>query len=314
MPWLIGIDEAGYGPNLGPFVMSATLFQVPDGQGHNLWKPLRPAVRKARHKADGRLLVDDSKQVYSPKIGIGVLERNLGPFFQLACEGCPNTLIEFGDKLLLTPKHEMDHELYLRWDQSLSAEGAPLARTALLRGVLEKNGVRLHRMQSRAVMPRRFNQVIRDTDNKATVPLHCASELVQAITQYCHGSESIHIVVDRLGGRWHYAERISDWFPGQPVQCLEETGLVSRYQVGENIVIEFVVEADGNSLPVALASMVSKYLREVFMKQFNAWFQEQQPGITPTAGYPVDSHRFWQDAEPTRTRLGLINEDWWRER
>ena len=53
MPWLIGIDEAGYGPNLGPFVMSATLFQVPDGQGHNLWKPLRPAVRALHPKAKG---------------------------------------------------------------------------------------------------------------------------------------------------------------------------------------------------------------------------------------------------------------------
>jgi hypothetical protein len=60
--------------------------------------------------------------------------------------------------------------------------------------------------------------------------------------------------------------------------------------------------------------MLSKYLREVFMRQFNVWFQDQQPGISPTAGYPVDSYRFWQDAEPTRTRLGLKNEDWWRER
>ena len=84
--------------------------------------------------------------------------------------------------------------------------------------------------------------------------------------------------------------------------------------IGDNIEISFLVEADGNSLPVALASMLSKYLREIFMGQFNAWFQEQQPGIKPTAGYPVDSHRFWQDAEPTRLRLELKNEDWWRER
>src|SRR5437016_4219233 len=31
MPWLIGMDEAGYGPNLGPFVMSAVACKVPEG-------------------------------------------------------------------------------------------------------------------------------------------------------------------------------------------------------------------------------------------------------------------------------------------
>ena len=31
MAFLIGTDEAGYGPNLGPLVISATVWEVPDG-------------------------------------------------------------------------------------------------------------------------------------------------------------------------------------------------------------------------------------------------------------------------------------------
>ena len=33
MGYLIGTDEAGYGPNLGPLVISATVWEAPDGVG-----------------------------------------------------------------------------------------------------------------------------------------------------------------------------------------------------------------------------------------------------------------------------------------
>ena len=33
MGYLIGTDEAGYGPNLGPLVISATAWEAPDGVG-----------------------------------------------------------------------------------------------------------------------------------------------------------------------------------------------------------------------------------------------------------------------------------------
>src|SRR5215218_5772356 len=113
MPWMMGIDEAGYGPNLGPFVMSAALFQVPEGCDGDLWKLLHAAVRRASHKPDGRLVVDDSKAVYSPKLGIAVLERNLWPFVQLGCPAAPATLADLWQQLVLTDRDAMAHEPYV---------------------------------------------------------------------------------------------------------------------------------------------------------------------------------------------------------
>ena len=78
MAWIIGIDEAGYGPNLGPFVMSAVACLVPDELGiPNLWQLLNTVVRQAAEAPDDRILVDDSKLVFSTARGLGELERGV---------------------------------------------------------------------------------------------------------------------------------------------------------------------------------------------------------------------------------------------
>ena len=77
MPWILGVDEAGYGPNLGPFVMSAVACRVPDAlAGANLWQALAPAVRRHGDKSPG-LVIDDSKLVHSGARGLRNLEAAL---------------------------------------------------------------------------------------------------------------------------------------------------------------------------------------------------------------------------------------------
>ncbi|MHC4122640.1 MAG: hypothetical protein ACYSSI_03625 [Planctomycetota bacterium] len=64
---------------------------------------------------------------------------------------------------------------------------------------------------------------------------------------------------------------------------------------GRVIRLHFIVGADGKFLPVSLASMVSKYLRELLVRNINHHFTSFHAELKPTAGYWKDGLRFISD-------------------
>jgi hypothetical protein len=50
------------------------------------------------------------------------------------------------------------------------------------------------------------------------------------------------------------------------------------------------------------------------MLEFNRFWQNQVPGLKPTAGYPVDAARFFQAIRPALPRLGIPEKSIWRTR
>jgi ribonuclease HII len=76
--------------------------------------------------------------------------------------------------------------------------------------------------------------------------------------------------------------------------------------------VTFMPKADVEHFTVSLASMVSKYVRELLMREFNAYWQKQVPGLKATAGYPLDALRYFDAIRPAMQKLGIAERAVWR--
>ena len=309
--WIIGIDEAGYGPNLGPFVMSAVACRVEGAGPACLWERLAATVRRAggRNRKDSRLVIDDSKLVHGGGKGIGALERGVGALLG----GLPATLADLAGVLCPGDAEELAGEAWFTGATALPAcaavEASPLAEALRAAGVSEWMAA------SAVVCPPRFNRVVDRAGTKSAILADSFVRLLEGMARRCQGAD-IEAAVDKQGGRNSYAMQVQQ-ATGVLVRVLEEGEQRSRYEAdlpGRRLGVTFVPRADGEHLCVALASMASKYLRELFMGEFNRFWQGHVPGLPPTAGYPGDAPRYLEAIRPAADALKLPLDSIWRSR
>jgi ribonuclease HII len=323
MTWFIGIDEAGYGPNLGPFVMTAVACRVPKGlAGTDLWSVLRRVVRRQGEtkRLESRIFVADSKVVYSPKRGLKALENGvLATLLHEECEP-PATLDQLLERFAYDARTELHGEPWYTGTTPL-----PFAVTAGAVRVFAEQFQRLCRSQDIqwaparvcAVCPPRFNRIVAESGTKGEVSGRALQEVLSRLADLPPENENVRVLVDKHGGRNHYAALLQEAFPDSMVMVQCEGMDRSQYEVfglGRQVRFTFEPRADSAHFCVALASMISKYLREMLMHEFNAFWQTHVPGLQPTAGYPVDASRYWKEIQPAAERLGMEETAIWRRR
>ena len=92
---------------------------------------------------------------------------------------------------------------------------------------------------------------------------------------------------------------------------------VYRFEHGRaNATIRFTVKGD-TFTPVAMSSIIAKYLRERLMQSLNRYFESlhaEQTSLKSTAGYPVDADRYLIDIGSIIHKHKIDNRDLVRQR
>lgn len=302
MAVLVGIDEAGYGPILGPLVISSSALGLPQRLlSADLWQVLKRSVSDKRKHLAGRLLIADSKKAHNKSLGTKHLERTV-----LACLRClgrePAT---FGELLAALCPACLDGLGEYPWYKDADSQKVPAdladirIASTVLAGDMAANGARLRSLRSVCLDVRCYNRMVSNVKNKANVLFTAICQLIENAFENFVG-EDLQIIIDRQGGRVRYRASLQRMFPHMDLRILSETEETSSYELqadGKSMRLHFIVDGDEKFLPVSLASMVSKYLRELFMFSINRYFAGFCPGLKPTAGYWQDGLRFISDLQ-----------------
>ncbi|WP_422929420.1 hypothetical protein [Singulisphaera sp. PoT] len=314
MRW-VGIDEAGYGPNLGPLVMTAVVAEGPDDCVLDLWNDLAATVSRAG-RDDGRLWVDDSKAIL--KAGKGRDRLNAGCLAALCASGktVPGSFLELLEGVRAGSFADVEVE---RWVEEPPAWPGPethvIAERCRAAASLLGAPWRVVDVHTVVVGPERFNEGLCASGSKAKVHFEAFSQLLEAVWERASDGMTTRVRSDKHGGRHFYLEPLSGLFTDAWIDRGPEGPLLSQYTVrgdGRRLELSLLPRADAEDGLVALASIVSKAIRESWMDVFNAYWLARIPDLRPTAGYPTDALRFRKAIEPSCEAAGLTPHQWWR--
>lgn len=264
----MGIDEAGYGPTLGPLAVVGALAEVAD-----------QTAFAAEFAALG---VADSKQVHKPG-DLASLERVALPAVAWLSGFQPDT----ADDLFALLGEAAGFRAAVPWMAGAEHLRLPVAAVGLPAwSIGSASPCGLH---GRLLHPSQLNASRLLGVNRAAAELEVVRLLLASGVP--DPAQAAMIGCDRLGGRKRYGDLLQAAWPGQPVEILEETAPACRYACRATQVA-FLVGGESAEPLIAAASCIAKYARELHMRLLNQHWSSRFAWLKPTAGYPEDAKRW----------------------
>ena len=310
-----GVDEAGYGPMFGPLCVGASVFVLeeynPDDGAPDLWSLLHTIVCKSRKDKHRRIAVNDSKKLKSGSKPADLFGLERGVFAFLDALHNRKPINDDSDFFKLVGSSVPDEPWFKNSTQvpvAVDAQELKINSNRLNRA-LENAKIKCDWLICDSVDVQMYNKRT-SIESKAALNFSMAMNHVHTIMKR-YPTQHPRIMVDRHGGRTNYRNDLQLCWPEAEIQILCEDSEMSRYrmQLGKSLAtVTFASKSDEKHLPVALASMIAKYTRELKMIRLNRYFQNEIPELKPTAGYVKDGRRFLKEIEPFLADKGIKRE------
>lgn len=295
----MGVDENGLGPQLGPLVATSVGLEI------------SRYARRALCMRGLTLGLTDSKESGGfGRMGFG--ESVALALLDTAGVGLPTSADGLLDRVSPSSRERLraccpdDRSAEQCWavDLPLPAFGGDASYgKALLDRLVGRSSLRIVDVQSRIACTGMLNAQLAAGKNKLAVDLELFEDLIASM-QDRYGSP-ILVICGMIGGIRDYASRLSRFEPDRVAPLIGRRGQ-RRYRVDGVGELRFEVDADARHLPVALASIVGKYVREICMRRIGEFYRAGNPDLSLVSGYHDPSTtRFVEASKPSRQRLGI---------
>jgi hypothetical protein len=288
----------------------------------DFWGDLAATVDRAGGDP-ARLWVDDSKAIYCNGTGRDRLEATSLAALHAAGNVVPGSLGELFDMLGAGSLGDSEVSPWVdtgpAGDCGLRLAPAPGLESLLARAPLSprSGSWRLAEVRSVVVGPARFNAGLAAHGLKSEVHYVAFERLLRQIWERSVDRVPTFVTGDKHGGRHYYFQRLVQSFPEAWIDRGLEGPDLSRYTIrleGRRVELGLMPGADGTDGLVAMASIVSKMVRELWMDVFNEYWSARVPGLRRTAGYSPDALRFRREIESAAAAEQCDATRWWRNK
>jgi len=271
-----GIDENGLGASLGPLVVTAVIAEVSrkGARAIDNWNP----------EMHAEVLGDSKKLVRHGDVRLGEAWARVLTSELLEA---PSKLVELLSHVPVSrlqqrcPKQAQMQCWNAKYDEFLAEEELlSLVRSELR--ALHALGIRPLRVASRLVCTSELNARLNESENRFLVDLHSMEELIAGAFDSLN--RPLGVVCGKVGSMGSYTRYFHKLNERDP-EVVGEAKDLSHYRFANHGSVKFVRDADATDPLVMLASLVGKYLRELFVSRIGGHFGRRVHLLRKPSGY-----------------------------